>query len=94
MRYLLILLLSGCASGPYWTLERAPIPVEHVVHVDYPCAQRLDGCWNEKGRTIELRKGLRQYLEECYTRHEYAHSQGWRHPLGMALSEDCGPEKI
>ncbi len=47
-----------------------------------------------QAKTIELRKGMREWLEECRTRHEFAHSRGWRHPLGMELSEDCGPENI
>lgn len=91
---ILALCVSGCASQPYWTLTEAPVPVEHVVHVDYPCGQRWDACWNAKGRTIELRKRMTAHEEECRLRHEYAHARGWRHPLNMELALDCGPEEI
>lgn len=89
-----LLFISGCAVHPYWTKTYAPNPALFIVHNDYPCGEKWDACWNPKGRTIELRKGLSQADEECLTRHEYAHAMGWRHPLNEALATDCGPEKI
>lgn len=96
MRYgiVFLCLIGGCASKPYWTRTHAPMTVNYIEHVEYPCGQKLDGCWTAATRTIELRHGMREWLEQCRIRHEFAHARGWRHPLGMELSEDCGPEEI
>lgn len=100
MKYLLMLLLSGCAAQPYWEKTEAQFPHGvFVVSVDFPCAKHsqtetINGCWNAAGRTIEVRKGLTADQRECAVRHEYAHMMGWTHPLNMAYAMDCGPGKI
>ena len=99
MRYFLLLLLSGCASQPYWTLANAPVPVMNVVYVDYPCAgmsgaaPKALGCWNSPAKAIEIRKGLSREIEEGVMRHERAHAAGWTHPANMAYVADCGPKQ-
>lgn len=87
------MLLSSCSTQPYWTLQNAPVPVLHTVHVDYPCNDRYArGCWNLIGQTVELKKGLNECDNWCANRHETkGHADGWVHPLNMAFVLDCGP---
>jgi hypothetical protein len=96
---ILLLLISGCAMQPYWTLANAPLPVLHVVHVDFPCAgmrgadPTARGCWNANAQTIEIKRGLSAANEVCVLRHERAHAAGWTHPANMAYVADCGPKQ-
>ncbi len=92
---LILLVLFGCGEGGYWTLTNAPLPVKHIVRVDYPCAiQGARGCWNPASQTIEIKHGLSTSDEACAMRHEKAHAAGWVHPENQALVWDCGPKEF
>ena len=94
MKYLLILLLSGCANTGAWSDKpvRLPVTVLAVVHADYPCTfKNWNGCWNEAGRTIEIKKGLSVADEHCVKTHEYKHAAGYTHgDQSHYYRLDCG----
>lgn len=95
MHRLLLLLagsLTACAAPGYWYKVRDPIPVEHIVEVDFPCGNRsLDGCANLIGRTIELKRGMPATQRDCVLRHEKHHFEGYdHHQHVIAYAIDCG----
>ena len=103
MRYLLILLLSGCANSGAWSDKpvRPPVSALFTVHVDFPCGvkpdgiRRVYGCWNEAARTVEIKKGLSAEDEQCVRDHEdtgkKSHTKGYTHgDQGHYLRMDCG----
>lgn len=91
MKHLFLgLLLSGCAT-PDWELKYAPVPVKHIVHVDFPCTYRTAlACWNPLSQTIELRKGLSADDEQCALGHERKHAAGYIHSDRIIFTRTCG----
>lgn len=94
MKYVFVCLLSGCATQPYWTKSAPVFPAEYLITVEHPCGQKWGGCYNIPTRTIEIVGGEPLWKYLCKLRHEVAHTLGWRHPLNMAFTDDCGPEVL
>lgn len=88
---LLVLTLTGCAHGEYWVPIGQPVEVKHVVRVDFPCKKfDIDGCWNEKANTVEIKKGLKE-RENCIINHERKHAAGYTHEnRKIVYVSDCG----
>ena len=86
--------LSSCAVQPMWVLAEHPVPVEHVVRVDFPGGKVLDGFANRPARTIEIKKGLSAAREKCVYDHEAKHMRGWWHTVDESsrgyFMWDCG----
>ena len=92
---ILALLLSGCASEPYWYRVTDPVLVLHVVEVDRPGGRTdLDGYANRRAHTIELRRGLRPAMRECVLSHEMKHFAGYAHIERKGFATDCGDGRI
>ena len=98
MKYLLILLLAGCANSGAWSdgPVRPVKPVLFTVHVDFPCGQHnWNGCWNDAAQTVEIRKGLSKSDEKCVISHEATgkknHAAGYTHgDQSHYYRMDCG----
>ena len=90
MRYLILLLLVGCTSEPYWVKVREPIPVRSVIYVDAPCSRDILGCFNLQTQNIEIVRGMDSSLQWCVLNHERKHADGYGHLRNYGLSMDCG----
>ena len=94
LRYTLVaaLLLSGCASAPYWTRVYEPVLLTDIRIVDKPCG-RTDwaGCNSRATGVIQIKRGLSQVEAWCVLEHEKRHLAGWNHygTHGL-LAYDCG----
>lgn len=84
--------ISGCviAAEPYWVKTHAPVAVTDTRFVDYPCGQRIHGCFQRTTGVIELRTGMNALLLECTLSHERRHAAGYSHRAGPHYSIDCG----
>lgn len=109
MRWLVLLLLAGCASEPYWQRTKEPLPVYVVkavpdettlrrmcrqTHLSWE--QTLNGCTARlDGFAVIFYRTNRQPWEVgCTLRHERAHAAGWMHDDRTAFSTDCGPKEF
>ena len=93
MRYLLLLLLAGCATpAPYWVKTHEPVEHKHTIYVDYPCGKTgLNGCARRSTGTVEIRRGMTDAEGWCVLSHELKHLAGYTHPgRDYGLAMDCG----
>lgn len=94
---IVLILLTGCASEPYWTQAGKPLPVAAVTVTDkFPfscrpdwggCAVRGAGqCW------IFIKPFLLPDVYQCVESHERRHCAGDTHQVAdrIQLSMDCG----
>ena len=92
MRFLALLLLAGCASGPYWTRTHAPVEHVRTLYVEHPCGLiGADGCARRATGEIELRRGMSPGLQWCVLNHEKKHLEGYSHTGAYTgFATDCG----
>jgi hypothetical protein len=105
MKYLILLLLTGCAQ-PYWVKDMDYFPdqvrVQEVADIASVCGHKLDpvtllGCsWrlndgiDGKLALVFIKAGLTTELRDCVVQHEIKHCLGYNHSAAVAQTLNCG----
>ena len=96
MKYLVLLLLVGCAQTPYWVKTHEPVAHKRTIYVENPC-ERTDwlGCNSRATGVIQIKLWLTETQRWCVLNHEKKHLAGYSHPGAYkGLAYDCGNGEI
>ena len=96
MKYLILLLLAGCAQTPYWVKTHEPVAHVATITVNVPCGlPDVMGCAARSTGTVELKRSMTEAQRWCVLNHEKKHLAGYSHPRAYkGIAYDCGNGEI